>query len=630
MIASEPRVTKKLIGMREALEDPAILGAAMGGSTWLAWRALLIAALGEALTAEERRAFEELTLRAQEPLEVVEEFVVVVGRRGGKTLAGAVLLVYLACLVDYSNVLNIGERGVALFIAQNQKQASVAFNYAAGIIKSSPMLRKMVVNETGESIELNNGVSIEVRPSSFRGLRGVTAVGILADEAAFYYAEGANADTEILNAIRPSLATTGGMLAIFSSPYAQKGEVWTLYDQNFKPDGDPRILVAQGASRDLNPSLSQRVVDRALERDAVAASAEYLAKFRQDVTGFISRELLLAAVDAGVTERPTTAGIEYVAFCDAASGIASSGDGDRFAVCVGHLEHETVVIDLVRRWMPPFNASAVTAEVASIAQAYRCAEVISDGFSSGFLRSELTRHGVGHRITEFSKAELYLASLPMLTSGKVRLPDVQFIVDEFASLERRPGTAGHDKVDARGHEDGANVCAGVIAQFSAAEPFTGWGLLEHYKRMSEAASSSATPTLQQEHAYQPLLQGIAPKRAADAVRLVTPAGLDFTNLFGASGLSYLAEIEGADRVFYVSRADAAALLSNPISNLNWIETNAQLAAELRRGRPKQPTGIRISDILQAAADARPKTIVEVAAVQGTYVNETLRALGRRA
>ena len=44
--------------------------------------------------------------------------------------------------------------------------------------------------------------------------------------------------------------------------------------------GDQAILVAQGTSRDFNPDLPQSVIDRALERDPAAASAEYLAQFR--------------------------------------------------------------------------------------------------------------------------------------------------------------------------------------------------------------------------------------------------------------------------------------------------------------------------------------------------------------
>src|SRR6516164_9681110 len=68
-----------------------------------------------------------------------------------------------------------------------------------------------------------------------------------------------------------------GPLIIITSPYARKGEGWDVYRRHYGPQGDPLILVAQGASRDFNPTLSGTVVQRALERDNAAGSAEYLA-----------------------------------------------------------------------------------------------------------------------------------------------------------------------------------------------------------------------------------------------------------------------------------------------------------------------------------------------------------------
>ena len=65
-----------------------------------------------------------------------------------------------------------------------------------------------------------------------------------------------------------------------SSPYARKGVLWDLHRRHYGADGDPLILVARGASRIFNPTLQQRVVDRALARDHAAAAAEYLAQFR--------------------------------------------------------------------------------------------------------------------------------------------------------------------------------------------------------------------------------------------------------------------------------------------------------------------------------------------------------------
>ena len=76
--------------------------------------------------------------------------------------------------------------------------------------------------------------------------------------------------------------------------------------------GDPLILVAQGASRVFNPSLPQRVVDRALARDPVAASAEYLAEFRSDVEAFVDRENVEACIALGVRERAPIARISPI------------------------------------------------------------------------------------------------------------------------------------------------------------------------------------------------------------------------------------------------------------------------------------------------------------------------------
>jgi hypothetical protein len=79
--------------MRRALSDTHLLGGVLGGDSWLAWRVLLIAAMGEPLTDEERAIFAKLTGREREPGGRVDELWCVVGRRGGKSRAVAALLV---------------------------------------------------------------------------------------------------------------------------------------------------------------------------------------------------------------------------------------------------------------------------------------------------------------------------------------------------------------------------------------------------------------------------------------------------------------------------------------------------------------------------------------------------------
>jgi len=102
------------------------------------------------------------------------------------------------------------------------------------------MLAQLVVNKTVDTISLANGIDLEIRAANYRGIRGVTAVAVIADEAAFWNVDdaSANADSEILNAVRPSLATTGGPLVVISSPYAKRGEVYETHRDHFGNKGD--------------------------------------------------------------------------------------------------------------------------------------------------------------------------------------------------------------------------------------------------------------------------------------------------------------------------------------------------------------------------------------------------------
>lgn len=197
------------ISLRKALNDPNLLGNALAGDSWRAWRILLIAAMGEPLLDDERETFTTLTGREREPLQRVNEFVAVVGRRGGKSRAMAVLATYIAGLCDHTDALVPGERGVLLCMALDQKVAKIILEYAYACFERSPILKQLIASKTSDSIELTNGVSLEVRPASFRKLRGPTYVACICDELAYWYTESsyANPDVEVINAVSPGLAT---------------------------------------------------------------------------------------------------------------------------------------------------------------------------------------------------------------------------------------------------------------------------------------------------------------------------------------------------------------------------------------------------------------------------------------
>ncbi len=92
------------------------------------------------------------------------------------------------------------------------------------------------------------------------------------------------------------------MLLCASSPYARRGARFDAWRKHFGKDGD-QVLVWHAPTRDMNPTVPQRVIDEAMERDPASAAAEYGAEFRSDIEGFVSRDAIEACVSHGVRER---------------------------------------------------------------------------------------------------------------------------------------------------------------------------------------------------------------------------------------------------------------------------------------------------------------------------------------
>ena len=76
---------KAKITLRQALDDPALLGDVLPGKSWLPWRAVLLASMGEELTPSELELFTTLTGRTVPPPRRVDELWAIIGRRGGKS-----------------------------------------------------------------------------------------------------------------------------------------------------------------------------------------------------------------------------------------------------------------------------------------------------------------------------------------------------------------------------------------------------------------------------------------------------------------------------------------------------------------------------------------------------------------
>jgi hypothetical protein len=215
-------------------------------------------------------------------------------------------------------------------------------------------------------------------------------------------------------------------------------------EEALRPRCDPKIIVAQAASRVLNPTLPQSVIDRAMERDAASARAEYLAEFRTDVCAFIDSEIVLSCVMKNVRELLPARSVSYRAFAD-----PSGGSSDSFSCAIGHHDgtRDVCIIDCLREFVPPFSPEFVVVELAQLLKSYNVSSVTGDRYGGEWPREAFARYGISYELSSLPKSGLYGALLPLLNSGRIDLLDNQRLVSQLTNLERRVARGGREAID---------------------------------------------------------------------------------------------------------------------------------------------------------------------------------------
>ena len=259
--------------------------------TWSAWHALLAALFGLPMSESDFSFYRECTGRTEPPTAQAKEAWLICGRRAGKSFVLALIATYLATFHDYRKFLTPGERGVIVIIARDRKQGSVIFSYIKALLTKVPMLRAADRARDGRSFDLAGAVSIEILTASFKAIRGRTVVACLADEIAFWPTDdAADPDYAVLDADRPAMATIPNADAAVRElePYAKRGALHDAYKRHYGEDGDP-ILVWKAATRTMNPTVPQPVIDQAMERDRIRRGGRISARSSEAISKASSR-----------------------------------------------------------------------------------------------------------------------------------------------------------------------------------------------------------------------------------------------------------------------------------------------------------------------------------------------------
>jgi hypothetical protein len=424
--------------------------------SFAAWRAVVAGAFAEHLAPEQHAQFHAIFGR-DPPSSPCRELWLAAGRRAGKDYVATRVAVFLALFRHWT--LAPGETGVVLLLAVDRAQAKVAFNYVRGCLEAEPLLWAEVAGITADTITLRNGIEVQVGTSDYAAVRGRTIVAAILDEFAFWPADAA---TEVLRALRPGMASQpAAMLLVISSAYATHGAFYDAF-RRYYGTNDPRVLFGRATTRDLNPTIDEAFIADELARDPVGAAAEYLSQFRSDVAGFIDAALLDSVTRREPRELPFIrmssdgGAYQYFAGLD-----VSGGRGDAAACAIARVHRERVQIVATRRWPAPHDPLFVAQQVAEFLASYGLSSAVADHYAAEFATSVYREAGVTLHAAEVNRSEAYLHLLPLLTTGRIELPDDPALRAELIGLERRTGRAGKDSIDhpPHGHDDHANSVA---------------------------------------------------------------------------------------------------------------------------------------------------------------------------
>ncbi len=430
------------------------------GASWKPWRDFVAAVHGLPLDDEGLERFRRHTGRDKPREGGYPESVAVVGVQSGKSAVAGTMAVHAALT---------GERGTsAILVGQDQRGSIRALmKYAKEPFETIPAFAAEVRRQTADTLELSNGTQLTAypcRPSAVRGLRA-NFVGV--DEMGFFVStDGRPTDKEMLRVARGRVATTGGRIAILSSPYGESGTLFELHRAHYGRN-DSDTLIWQATAPDMNPLLPADYLARMARDDPDAYRSEVLGEFRHGVSTFLDPLALAEVIDEGVRERLPQRDTQYVGYVDAASG---SGK-DSFAIGIAHRDGQRAVLDVCRRWSPPFNPSSVIAEAANTFRRYRIAMVEGDRYAPGFVAEGFRVHGIRYRAAPQDTSAMYCELLPLVNAGAVSILDDPGLLKELRGLERRPGQAGRDRVDHRRgqHDDAAVAASGALVATSRAE-----------------------------------------------------------------------------------------------------------------------------------------------------------------
>ena len=427
--------------------------------------------------------------------------VAALGRRGGKTVAAAAVLVHDALLrPELDEFVRPGEVRYAVVVATRAAQAQAVVAIAKAMVERSPVLSAYLVAATADELifERPGGrrSAILALPCSSRGGRGLATPTLVFDEFAHFLSDtdGPATADRVFASLVPGMAQFGDLarVVIISTPLGDDNAFARLHRDALAGE-IPRAVALQATSLEANPTLSAAYVEA---QRRVLSPAEFAAEFEASFEAVSGGFLDLNRIALWTSEpcllddgRQTPGRID-----DAIVGL-DPGQRDGFGLAV--VGHAT---DAPARLRVAFTAkldarsiNAAVDETARVAHRFS-APVVTDQYAGSMVVERLQARGVRATVRPWAastgpvstgKYEAHVDLRSRLYDGTLELLDDPELRAELAGLQlRASGGAWRVTSPRRAGSHGDLASALALAVAHCREPQERWGWLSQEERES--------------------------------------------------------------------------------------------------------------------------------------------------
>lgn len=183
-------------------------------------------------------------------------------------------------------------RRMILIVSPGMRQSRIPMDRIHSFVDQNSTINSLVVGTTRDSLQFRNGSTIVALPNNPARIRGYSATDIYLDEAAHFLN-----DEQVMQVLRPMLASKEGTFTVVSTPFGKRGLFWKLYEAAIQRN-DPNAKAYEFHPSTLNPKISKQYL--ALEHSNLTElqfEQEYEGKFIEEVDVCLPLELIAACVN---------------------------------------------------------------------------------------------------------------------------------------------------------------------------------------------------------------------------------------------------------------------------------------------------------------------------------------------